>query len=192
MGDGTAPDVSSTMRAATPSRRRITPLGRQEALRRMATRLRQQGQPPAAIASPLAPARAALETAGLPAPATPVGQPRTAGGCASAEVLFGTKKALRPGHVRGRIAAALDHMGITDPAARRNWIGGYETLIARESGGRHRRRDEPATVSGVKPTAAAWASPTASLRRFRRLSRATTNQAPRQTSTTRSPTSALR
>ncbi|MGH3635837.1 transglycosylase SLT domain-containing protein [Mycobacterium sp.] len=40
------------------------------------------------------------------------------------------------GQVKKHIAAALDHLGITDPAARRNWLRGYQTLIARESGGR--------------------------------------------------------
>jgi SLT domain-containing protein len=47
-----------------------------------------------------------------------------------------TRWPFAPGHVKQRIAAALDRMGITDPAARRNWLHGYETLIARESGGR--------------------------------------------------------
>ena len=53
------------------------------------------------------------------------------------------------GHVRQRIAKALDHLGITDPAARRNWIRGYETLILRESGGRPVAvASEPATAPG--------------------------------------------
>jgi SLT domain-containing protein len=46
------------------------------------------------------------------------------------------EKAVGPGHVGHWIAAALDHLGIVDPAARRNWMRGYQTLIARESGGR--------------------------------------------------------
>lgn len=40
------------------------------------------------------------------------------------------------GRTRKYIGAALDHLGITDRAARRNWMNGYQTLIARESGGR--------------------------------------------------------
>jgi SLT domain-containing protein len=60
------------------------------------------------------------------------------------------EKLFAPGHVRRRIAAALDHLGITDPAARRNWLRGYETLIARESGGRPSVvAPEPAGVPGA-------------------------------------------
>jgi Transglycosylase SLT domain len=60
------------------------------------------------------------------------------------------EKAFPPGHVRQRIIAALDHLGITEPAARRNWIRGYETLIARESGGGPSVvAPEPATVPGA-------------------------------------------
>lgn len=60
------------------------------------------------------------------------------------------EKAQPPGHVRQRIAAALDHLGITDPAARRRWMRGYETLIARESGGRPSViASDPATAPGV-------------------------------------------
>jgi SLT domain-containing protein len=40
--------------------------------------------------------------------------------------------------------------GITEAAARRNWIRGYETLIARESGGRSSVvAPEPATTPGA-------------------------------------------
>ncbi|WP_160117986.1 transglycosylase SLT domain-containing protein [Mycobacterium sp. MFM001] len=47
------------------------------------------------------------------------------------------------------ICAALDHLGITDPVARRNWLHGYQTLIARESGGRPSAvASEPATEPG--------------------------------------------
>ncbi|MFZ3306933.1 MAG: transglycosylase SLT domain-containing protein [Mycobacterium sp.] len=61
------------------------------------------------------------------------------------------EKAYAPGHVRQRIAAALDHLGISDPAARRRWMRGYETLIARESGGRPSViASDPVTASGVK------------------------------------------
>jgi hypothetical protein len=38
-----------------------------------------------------------------------------------------------PGSVPAAINAALDALGITDPAARERWRAGYETLIARES-----------------------------------------------------------
>jgi SLT domain-containing protein len=47
------------------------------------------------------------------------------------------------------ICAALDHLGITEPAARRNWLHGYQTLITRESGGRPSAvASEPATEPG--------------------------------------------
>jgi SLT domain-containing protein len=60
------------------------------------------------------------------------------------------EKAFAPGYVRQRIAAALDHLGITDPAARSRWIRGYETLIARESGGRPSAvASEPAMAPGA-------------------------------------------
>lgn len=57
------------------------------------------------------------------------------------------------GRVRDRIAQALDRRGILDPAARRNWVHGYETLIARESGGRAWAiASQPATTPGpVQP-----------------------------------------
>jgi hypothetical protein len=42
----------------------------------------------------------------------------------------------RPTTVTAAINAALDALGITDPAARERWRAGYETLIARESAGR--------------------------------------------------------
>ncbi|MGH3968481.1 MAG: transglycosylase SLT domain-containing protein [Mycobacterium sp.] len=50
--------------------------------------------------------------------------------------------------VRERIGAALDQLGITDPAARRNWLRGYQTLIARESGGRPSAVASEPTTSG--------------------------------------------
>lgn len=105
-----------------------TPLGRQEALGRMAARLRQQrhylqrsrqnSHLLARRLKRLAYLRWRTSVAALPPNAVRY------------------EKAFAPGHVRHRIAVALDHLGITDPAARRNWIRGYETLIARESGGR--------------------------------------------------------
>lgn len=51
------------------------------------------------------------------------------------------------GAVRGRILAALDRLGITDPRARQRWLRGYQTLIARESGG------DPTAIAG-QPAAA--------------------------------------
>ncbi|MEZ0366611.1 transglycosylase [Mycobacterium sp. pUA109] len=58
-------------------------------------------------------------------------------------------RAAPSGTARNRIAHALDRLGITDPAARRNWLRGYETLIARESGGRALAvATEPATAPG--------------------------------------------
>lgn len=54
-----------------------------------------------------------------------------------------------PGGVNARICRALDHLAIADPVARHNWRRGYETLIARESGGRAAAvAAEPATTPG--------------------------------------------
>lgn len=53
------------------------------------------------------------------------------------------------GHVGQRIAAALDRLGVHDRQARRNWLRGYATLIARESGGRPSAvASQPATAPG--------------------------------------------
>ncbi len=111
-----------------------TPLGRQEALGRMASRLRRQRhylhhshRSSHLLAHRLRrlayPRRRHASAAALPIGAVRYGTVRSV-------------NAYAPGRVRQRIAAALDHLGITDPAARRNWIRGYQTLIARESGGR--------------------------------------------------------
>lgn len=51
-------------------------------------------------------------------------------------------------HSRQLIAAALDRLGVRESLARGNWIRGYQTLIARESGGR------PAAVASVPAGAA--------------------------------------
>jgi SLT domain-containing protein len=106
-----------------------TPVGRQEALARMAARLRQQRHylHRSHRNSHLL-ARRLRRLAHL--------RQRLTSGAALPLDAVRYEKAYAPGHVRQRIAAALDHLGITDPAARRKWIRGYETLIARESGGR--------------------------------------------------------
>ncbi len=109
-----------------------TPLGRQEALRRMAARLRRQrrylhrSHRSAHVLS--------RRLRGLAYRHQRSGQVSRVGTLPLTAVRY--EKSFAPGHVRQRIAAALDHLGISDPAARRNWIRGYETLIARESGGR--------------------------------------------------------
>ncbi|MGH3542881.1 MAG: transglycosylase SLT domain-containing protein, partial [Mycobacterium sp.] len=116
-----------------------TPLGRQEALRRMAARLRQQRQylHQSNRYSHLLTQR--LRRLGY------LRRRHTAAGVPLSAARY--EKSLTPGHVRQRIGAALDHMGITDAAARRNWLRGYQTLIARESGGRPSViAPEPATV----------------------------------------------
>ena len=111
-----------------------TPLGRQEALRRMTTRLRHQRrylQRSQHHSHLLAQRLRRLSYLRRQHPSVHHAS------SASALPLNGVRyeKGFVPGHVTGHIAAALDRMGITDPAARRNWIRGYQTLIARESGG---------------------------------------------------------
>jgi SLT domain-containing protein len=111
-----------------------TPLGRQEALRRMATRLRQQRrylQRSQHHSHLLAHRLRRLRYVRRRGPS--VHHASSAGALPLNTVRY--EKGFAPGHVTARITAALDRMGITDPAARRNWIRGYQTLIARESGG---------------------------------------------------------
>lgn len=126
-----------------------TPLGRREALRRMAVRLRTQHHHidrSHRLSRALAqrtkelnyPHRRHNRSSGQ----APVSRPLPL-----RAVRY--EKSHRCGHIRHRIAEALDHLGITDPAARHNWIRGYETLIARESGGRAWAvAAEPVTVPG--------------------------------------------
>jgi SLT domain-containing protein len=106
-----------------------TPLGRQEALGRMAARLRQQRHYLH---------RSQRNSRQLARRLRRLAYQRRGNSSAAALPISAVRyeKAYAPGRVRQRIAAALDHLGITDAAARRNWIRGYETLIARESGGR--------------------------------------------------------
>jgi hypothetical protein len=125
-----------------------TPLGRRETLRRMATRFRRQHHHidrSQRLAHALARRTAQLNyphrrhTSGS-------GHPRSRSLQLRA-VRY--EKSHRRGHVRTQIAEALDRLGIADPAARHNWIRGYETLVARESGGRPSAvASEPATAPG--------------------------------------------
>ena len=110
-----------------------TPLGQQEALRRMVTRLRRQ--------------RHYLHRSHRKSHLL-ARRLRRLGALPVSTVRY--EKAFAPGHLRQRIGVALDHLGITDPAARRNWIRGYETLLARESGGRPSAvASGPATLPGA-------------------------------------------
>lgn len=125
-----------------------TPLGRREAVRRMAARLRAQQRH---IHRSHAHSRSlARRTRHLSYAHQRHGEghSRAARAIALSAVRYDTSS--RRGHVRQRIAEALDHLGITDPVARRNWTHGYETLIARESGGRAAAvASEPATAPGL-------------------------------------------
>jgi hypothetical protein len=126
-----------------------TPLGRQEALRRMAARLRSQRD-----YLHRSHRNSHLLAQRLKRLADLHRRPASARHASSVSALplraVRYQKAFAPGHVRQRIAAALDHMGIIDPAARRNWIRGYQTLIARESGRRASVvAPEPATAPGA-------------------------------------------
>jgi hypothetical protein len=133
-----------------------TPLGRQEALRRMVARLQQQRQYLdqsqqysvllAQRLRRLAYLRRVRSTRGNRPSRGSYASPSAAVPLAAVHY----EKSFAPGHIRQRIVAALNRMGITDPVARRNWLRGYETLIARESGGRPSAvASEPATLPGV-------------------------------------------
>lgn len=107
-----------------------TPIGRREAVRRMAARLRAQhrhirrsGRVARSLTHRLRRLRYPPGHRAARARAIPLAAVRY-------------QRRLAPGHIRGQIAAALDRLGITDPVARGNWQRGYQTLIARESGGR--------------------------------------------------------
>jgi SLT domain-containing protein len=124
-----------------------TPLGRREALRRMAARLRAQRHYIHRSHRRSRVLAQRMKQLGY------VQRRHVPGHVSAARVLplaaVRYEKSDSRGHVRQRIATALDRMGITDPAARRNWIRGYETLIARESGGCPTAvASEPATAPG--------------------------------------------
>lgn len=117
-----------------------TALGRREALRRMAARLRAQRHHIY---------RSRRRSRALAGRMRRLVYPHRR--AAQAVPLPGVRYERSPasGHVRNRIAHALDRLGITAPAARRNWLRGYQTLIARESGGRASAvASEPATAPG--------------------------------------------
>lgn len=117
-----------------------TPVGRREALRRMAARIQHQRR--TLHSSRQHSRQLAHRTGRLAYPHRRHARPIPLDGVHYAGLFA-------PGGVRKRIAAALDHLGITDPAARRNWLHGYQTLIARESGGRPSAvASEPATTPG--------------------------------------------
>lgn len=134
-----------------------TAVGRREALRRMAARLRQQRQylHRSHQHSHLLAQRLRRLAYLRRRNASQVGYTSPAAAVPPSVVRYDPsavryEKSFAPGYVRKRIAEALDHMGITDPAARRNWLRGYQTLIARESGGRPSVvAPEPATVPGA-------------------------------------------
>jgi Transglycosylase SLT domain len=113
-----------------------TALGQREALRRMAARLHQQRQylHRSHRQSHLLAQRLRRLAYLRWRNAFQVGRASPAAAIPLSAVRY--EKSFAPGHIRQRIAVALDHLGITDLAARRNWLRGYQTLIARESGGR--------------------------------------------------------
>jgi hypothetical protein len=89
------------------------------------------GAMPAAMPAMSAP-MGALQSAGAPLSslgglASQLTAPRTP------ETTKPPEASARPGSVPAAINAALDALGITDPAARERWRAGYETLIYRES-----------------------------------------------------------
>lgn len=124
-----------------------TPVGRREAMRRAAGRLRTQH---GCIAGSRRHARLlARRMNRLPYPRPP--ERRGHRSPEHALPLNGLRynRSFAPGRIRQRIAVALDHLGITDRKARRNWLRGYETLIARESGGQPSAiASEPAAAVG--------------------------------------------
>ncbi|ORV06992.1 transglycosylase SLT domain-containing protein [Mycobacterium celatum] len=123
-----------------------TVLGRREAMRRMAARLRMQRrsiQRSRRHSRLLARRLRRLDYVHRRRGA------RSAAGPISLSAVRHERPARSSNRTREYICAALDHLGINDPAARRNWLHGYQTLIARESGGRPSAvASEPATGPG--------------------------------------------
>ncbi len=127
-----------------------TPLGRREALRRMTDRLRtQRGHIDRSHRRSRALAQRARQlTFGHRRHRLPAGHSSARRPLPLQELRY--EKSYARGRIRQRIAAGLDELGITDPAARRNWIRGYETLITRESGGRaYAVASAPAEAAGA-------------------------------------------
>ncbi|WP_343600537.1 transglycosylase SLT domain-containing protein [Mycobacterium sp.] len=126
-----------------------TPVGRREALRRSVFRLREQRRQIQGSRQRSRLLAAQLRRLGYPHRH----HHRRAGG---ATIPLDAVRYQRPGHsgrISAHLSAALDHLGIVDPAARRNWLRGYTTLIARESGGRAAAvAGEPATDPGPPQT----------------------------------------
>jgi SLT domain-containing protein len=125
-----------------------TPLGWREAVRRMAARLRAQHRH---IQRSRRRSRLlARRLRGLAYPRRRISRARHAPAARAIPLnAVGYRRSPEPGQVNQHIAAALDRLGISDPRARRNWLRGYETLIARESGGRPLAiGSEPATTPG--------------------------------------------
>lgn len=112
-----------------------TPLGQREALRRMTARIQQQRR---------ILLRSRRRSRLLAHRSRRLGYPHRHGAAAGRPPgvqaiplgAVGSDGSFASGEVRKGIAAALDHLGVTDPVARGNWLRGYETLIARESSGR--------------------------------------------------------
>lgn len=128
-----------------------TPVGRRELLRRTAARLRLQRRHIQRSRRQARMLTRQLRRLGYPHRRSPRGRRSPAAAIPRDAVRY--ERIFQPGHVRARIGAALDRLGIVDPVARRNWMRGYETLIARESGGRPSAiAPEPATQPGpVQP-----------------------------------------
>jgi SLT domain-containing protein len=126
-----------------------TPMGRREAVRRMMDRLHTQRR--YIHRSRRRSGELARRLSQLPYPRRrrPAPKRHSSAGQAISLNTVRYHRSFAAGHVRQRIAAALDQLGIDGPQDRRNWIRGYQTLIARESGGRPSAvASEPATAPG--------------------------------------------
>ncbi|BCQ06625.1 hypothetical protein JMUB5695_00034 [Mycobacterium heckeshornense] len=124
-----------------------TPLGRREALRRMAVRLRMQRRLIHRSRHRAQLLARRLRRIGYLRHTAASRRPSSAAAIPLGAVRY--DRSVTAGPIRQRVAEALDHMGITDPVARRNWLRGYQTLITRESGGRASAiASEPATAAG--------------------------------------------